>query len=56
MVPKMFFFSNQKCSFFEKIVLFSGTNHDFCLKKNHFGHFFGTDPESEAERKKEHFV
>jgi hypothetical protein len=33
MVPKMFFFWNQKCSLFEKNVLFSGTNHDLCLKK-----------------------
>jgi hypothetical protein len=34
MVLKMFLFWNQKCSLFEKKnVLFSGTNHDLCMKK-----------------------
>jgi hypothetical protein len=27
------FFWNQKCSLYEKNVLFSGTNHDLFLKK-----------------------
>jgi hypothetical protein len=53
MVLKMFFFGNQKCSLFEKNVLFSRKNHDLCLKKKHFWHFFGTGPES--ERNNEHF-
>jgi hypothetical protein len=33
MVLQMFIFWNQKCSLFEKNVLFSGINHDLCLKK-----------------------
>jgi hypothetical protein len=33
-VLKMLFFWNQKCSLFEKNVLFLGTNHDCAWKSN----------------------